>query len=326
MLDDKFVPQFNVTLRCNMYNICDYCYVKEQENKVPLDFDISDFSKILDWFVMLNVDEIILLGGEPTFHPLFDELLDIIKSKKISARLFTNGTFHNNIADLVTSNEYVKTVFFHYEDNYLKTSDNIRERFLGNLEQVSKFNKKIWLRWNIDNPDVDNSELISLAKKYSASIGYSFSMPTSNANQLLIAKAYSYAESLVRLIKSAAENGIEIEPARAMPLCAFNACQLEYLKNKGNLQGSCIAINDLTVNSDLSIQLCSITHTIRTTKVTGLDDLKKKIEYLKEQELKIKSKPAIPECKECKFFGNDCQGGCYAYKLCVEEKSNSKIV
>ncbi len=68
MIDKKFVPQFNVTLRCNMYNICKYCYVKEQAGKFPLDLDCVDFANILDWFIMLDVDELILLGGEPTLH------------------------------------------------------------------------------------------------------------------------------------------------------------------------------------------------------------------------------------------------------------------
>ena len=322
MLDNKFVPQFNVTLRCNMYNICCYCYVKEQENNLPLDLDVADFSKILDWFVMLNVDEIILLGGEPTLHTNFDELLHIIKTRKISTRVFTNGTYKNETTDLISKNEYIKTIFFHYDENYLKTSEDIKKIFITNLEQALLFNKKIWFRWNIDAPDTDISEVVSLAKKYSASIGYSFSVPTSNANQIPISEAYRYADSLVRLIKSADENDIEIEPARAMPLCAFDAQQLEFLKRKGNLQGSCIAINDITINTDLSIQLCSVTHPLRTTRVSSVDDLREKIEYLKKQELIIRSKPSIPECKKCKFFENgECQGGCYAYKLYGKKES-----
>ncbi len=141
-------------------------------------------------------------------------------------------------------------------------------------------------------------------------------VPTPNSCLIPISKVSEYAESLVSLIKSANRNNIEIEPARAMPLCAFSAKQLEFLKNKGNLQGNCIAINDLTVNTDLSLQLCSVTHPIHTTKVLGVDDLREKIDFLKKEELKLRSKPSLPECRECEYFENsECQGGCYAYGL-----------
>lgn len=298
-----------------MYNICDYCYIKEEGSQAPSDMDVSDFSNILDWFIMLKVNEIILLGGEPTLYPLFKELLHIIRTSKISTRIFTNGTYKNHIAKLILENEYIKTVFFHYDEKYLRDSNDIKV-FLKNIEEASLSNKKIWLRWNIDKPDIDCSRLISLCKKYSASIGYSLSAPTSKANPIPISTANRYADSLIYLVRSASENMIRIEPARATPLCLFDDEQLEFLKNKGNLQGICTAINDLTVNTDLTLQLCSITHTIRTTRVSGLDDLKEKIEFLKKEETELRSRPSIPECEECKLFKNgECQGGCYAYKI-----------
>lgn len=315
MLDNKFVPQFNVTLRCNMYNICDYCYIKNERNSSPLDIDTKDFSKILNWFIVLNVDEIILLGGEPVLHPLFEELLHIIEMRKITARLFTNGTYNSHTAKLILSSECIKTIFFHYDENYMRDADR-GKIFLSNLKNASFTGKKIWLRWNIDSPDIDCSGVISLSRKYSASIGYSFSVPTSRANATQITKAHYYADSLIRLVKSASENRIEIEPARAIPLCAFDEQQLEFLKNNGNLKGNCIAINDITVNTDLTLQLCSIAHPIRTTRVSGIKDLEEKITFLKGEEAKLRSSPVIPECSKCRFFENgDCQGGCYAYKL-----------
>jgi hypothetical protein len=282
--------------------------------------DAGYFSEILDWFVMLNVDEIILLGGEPTMHPHFKDFLDIIKNKKIFARMFTNGSYNSNTADLVLKNEYISTIFFHYDESYLKYSGGSKKKFLNNLKQASLSHKKIWLRWNIDNPDVDNSRVISLAEKYSASIGYSISAPTPYANPIPLQKAHNYAGILIDLVKSARDADIEIEPARALPLCVFNSEQLEFLKENGNLQGNCIAINDLTVNTDLSLQLCSISYPVRLPKPKGIEELREHIEYLKKEELKLKSEPVLPECNECKFFAEgECQGGCYAYKFYAKE-------
>jgi sulfatase maturation enzyme AslB (radical SAM superfamily) len=316
MLDRKFVPQFNITLRCNMYNFCRYCYVKEQQGKFPLDLDCEDFGKILDWFIMLGVDEIILLGGEPTLHPLFAQVLETLSHRGLSARLFTNGTYNSTIADLVAQNESVETMFFHYDENYFRHSDKLTEKFLKNVEQASASGKKIWLRWNIDAPDTDHATVIGLATKYGANIGYSISVPTPTSAQIPIPKVCEYVASLVDLATSASEKGIELHPARALPLCAFGDQELELLRRLGNLEGTCIAINDITVNTDLSIQLCSVTHDIRTSPVTGVQDLEEKIEFLKGEEAKLRAIPAIPECSECVWFKNaECQGGCYGYKL-----------
>jgi organic radical activating enzyme len=327
MLDKKFVPQFNVTLRCNMYKICKYCYVKEQASKFPLDLDCGDFANILDWLMVLDVDEIILLGGEPTLHPFFAQILEIIRERKLSARLFTNGTYNSSVSDLVSQNDCVENMFFHYDENYLKSSDKTVDKFVTNLEQAAASSKKIWLRWNVDKPDTDSSRVIALAEKYSANIGYSISVPTPSSNQIPIAGVHEYAKSLVNLISSASDKGIEIHPGRALPLCAFDAQQLELLKKLGNLEGTCVAINDLTVNTDLSLQLCSVSHSINTGRVSGVKDLEEKIEFLKREESELRLQPAILECNECEWFGNgECQGGCYGYKLFGKEQSNSSAL
>lgn len=316
MLDKKFVPQFNITLRCNMYNLCKYCYLKEERNRTATDMDCMDFEKILGWFRTLHVDEIILLGGEPTTHPFFSDFIETASKKKISTRVFTNGTYGDETSPLFFNGNSITEIFFHYDPNYLKLSEKTKDVFLHNLASASKSGKKIWLRWNIDQPDADVSSVIELANQYSTSIGYSITVPTAASSRIPIKEIKNYSDVLIELIRSAKKNKIEIEPARAMPLCAFTPEQLKFLKENGNLQGTCNAINDLTVRTDLSLQLCSITHDIHTERIASAADLQEKIAFLKKEEIKIRKKPAVPECKECAHFAADeCQGGCFGYKL-----------
>jgi radical SAM protein with 4Fe4S-binding SPASM domain len=308
-----------------MYDVCEYCYVKEQKRNFPLDMAPQDFNNIIIWFKAIGVDEIIFLGGEPILHPKFSEFLKVIKNNTISARLFTNGTYNSATANLISANKYVETLFFHYDENYLKRSAQSKESFFRNLKQASESNKRIWLRWNIDKPDIDSSELITLARQYSANIGYSISVPTPCSNMIPVSEVHKYSDNLMHLVELASTNGIRLEPARAIPLCAFSEQQLKFLKKQGNLQGNCIAINDITINTDLSLQLCSVTHPISASRVTGVEDLKRKIEFLKKEEVKLRSVPVISECNKCKLFKDkECQGGCYAYKLYGDKQKKSQ--
>jgi hypothetical protein len=316
MLDKKFVPQFNITLRCTMYDLCPYCYIKEQRKKFPLDMTPSDFDSALGWFMQLGADEIILLGGEPTMHPRFAEFLAAIEKHGLLARLFTNGIFDGPVASLIAGCRPLQTLFFHYDDAYLGSAPAARTAFLANLRAARDAGKRVWLRWNIDRPDCGDAGIIALAKEFSASIGYSITVPTQNNRGVPVPEVRSFAATLIHLGEAAAAEGIRIEPARALPLCAFTTDDRALLARSAHLQGTCRALDDLTVNTDLTVQLCSVTAPLSAGPVRGLDDLKEKIGDLARQEDELRKKPAIAECAGCgSFKDGSCQGGCYSYKL-----------
>lgn len=316
MLDPKLVPQFNLTMRCNMYRVCPYCYVKEQLKDLPQDMDPALFAQVLNWFRGIGIDEIILLGGEPPLHPLFGDILSIIQEQQIATRMFTNGTYSTSVAQRLADNAWIKTFFFHYDQVYMGASAAAEQLFTENLDRASRAHKTLWLRWNINRPDDDPSRVIDLARSFGASIAYSITVPTQQCSKIPIEEVHQYADTLIRLVQTAEAYGIPLEPARAFPLCAFSESQLGYLTRQANLQGCCVALNDLTVNTDGSIQLCSITHNDRTSPLTGVEDLQRKMDDLRRQEDALRRKAAIEACIDCVHSESGrCQGGCYAYKL-----------
>lgn len=77
---------------CNLY--CSYCYIGRKQNHAkPFVPPIEVTMQILDILKNDNVEEIVLLGGEPTLHPRFTDICRAVASLDFPHRgVVTNGT------------------------------------------------------------------------------------------------------------------------------------------------------------------------------------------------------------------------------------------
>lgn len=74
-----------LTNKCNLK--CEYCRYKKGNDHMPVDL----FSEIIDRLMGLDVKGVILTGGgEPMLHERFDEIIKILKDKKMPFGLNTN--------------------------------------------------------------------------------------------------------------------------------------------------------------------------------------------------------------------------------------------
>ena len=88
-----------ITKRCNLN--CGYCFANEFVNSDnSTDIDIDGFKKILDFILSDGSEKRIgLIGGEPTLHHRFGDILDILLSEERADRviLYTNGILPENM-------------------------------------------------------------------------------------------------------------------------------------------------------------------------------------------------------------------------------------
>ena len=80
-----------LTYRCNLH--CSYCFANEFVNKENKDITISNFLKAVSFITKNETADIGLIGGEPTLHPGFREIMELlIANQRVSQiSLFTNG-------------------------------------------------------------------------------------------------------------------------------------------------------------------------------------------------------------------------------------------
>lgn len=93
-----------ITYHCNSH--CAWCYAKKnialKDSHIPL----HRAKRIIDLLAAIGIDEINLIGGEPTLHPHFFEIieycneLDTVVSITTNGRKLSNSTFFNRLTRL----------------------------------------------------------------------------------------------------------------------------------------------------------------------------------------------------------------------------------
>ena len=64
-----------VTSQCNRR--CTYCFLPSDFFASGLRMSVDAFSDVVTWCVRYGVDEITFLGGEPSLHPSFPEMVSL---------------------------------------------------------------------------------------------------------------------------------------------------------------------------------------------------------------------------------------------------------
>ena len=87
------MPNIAILNYCNLK--CPYCFADDMIHEKSKAITIDDLRKILEWVARTPENHVGLIGGEPTLHPEFDNILKEInkycKECNTSATLFTNG-------------------------------------------------------------------------------------------------------------------------------------------------------------------------------------------------------------------------------------------
>ncbi len=164
-----------LTRKCNLK--CPYCFADEFVNKKNEEISIDNFKKALS-FIKTNSDFVGLIGGEPTLHSRFNEILDIlIEDKKINiVSLFTNGLEIDKYIDKLRNKKFHILI----NTNSYKDIGEVKYQKLKNNIKLLKENKK--------------KEFVLGINLYSNTLDYSFIfdlLQTAEKNNLRFSTAIS---------------------------------------------------------------------------------------------------------------------------------------
>lgn len=78
-----------ISSQCNRR--CTYCFLPPEFFTSGMRMSVRSFSGVVSWSKRYGVKEITLLGGEPSLHPSFAEMVRLASAQGLDVRVVTNG-------------------------------------------------------------------------------------------------------------------------------------------------------------------------------------------------------------------------------------------
>jgi organic radical activating enzyme len=259
-----------VTYRCNLS--CKACYARGLQKELGMDdIRLEDFARLVGRLKGTGWRSIRFLGGEPTIHPHFTEMLDMCYRAGIEVSMPTNNLFPAEVGEKLAS-PLVRDMAVNY--SAVSSLDAEQKRiFSDNLEYMSRRSIPFSFSYILDPADSEDrlTALYADMRKYKPLyIRVSLELPAFSDTHF----TFMFAEtrkvlfsSVYRMLQNCAKLYVPFYIYRPIPLCLFSAEQREKLEKYSRFifftrcPLSFITENGygmmLTVNPDLSTFPCA---------------------------------------------------------------------
>ena len=308
------MPNISIINKCNLK--CKYCFAENMIQE-PLDYmTLETYQNILD---ILSKEEnrenrkVGIIGGEPTLHPQFLEILKLTKiySQQTDANvtLFTNGIELNNFIGEIKKNKKLSILL-----NCNKLTGDQYNKMLLNIDSLIANKCNFTLSCNIYLDCDDYSYLWNIIstrnlKKIRCSVAAPGGIYTNQYEK------FDYYKKLkpifIKFIQDAKKYNCQIiYDCNQIPDCIFTKNELDLIE--GYKQGICFPVFDIT--SDLKIHPCFGQYDDSKYKLTDFKNINEAKHYL----LLTYNIPKVFEnqitCGQCeKYDKKICQGGCLMF-------------
>ena len=323
---------------CNLR--CPYCFANEFVNKDANEISMENFKKALD-FIATDPNErsVGLIGGEPTIHSKFREILQLLIEDKRFQRvvLYTNGIRINEFVDELSHPKFHLLINCNAscdigENNYKKLDENIdlfvKQRYMK---------EKISLGINFYKPDFNYEYILKLLIKYGYDrVRFSVTVPNTSGNKNINALTYfeQYKEPIIKFhLKLLEHNILPYYDCNKIPSCLYELEDFIAHKDKiPNFDEN----NPFNSNEERSIlndivhcsPVVDIRHDLTAVRCFGLSDVTKvnisdfpgifelKKYYFQQIDAFACQTSSSSKCADCmKRKNGKCYGGCLAFKI-----------
>jgi MoaA/NifB/PqqE/SkfB family radical SAM enzyme len=319
------MPNVLLTQRC--VRSCPYCFAEKHMSESSPD-DVMSWENLIflaDFFQAAGERGFRILGGEPSLHPRFNDMILYLLERNFDIYVFTSGVMTDRVLDEAAS------LFNHLPFERLSFLCNLNDPAktqtpLAELEGIKRFLKIFGDRtvpgFNIYRTDFELKFLFHYINEFGMrrNIRLGLAHPIVGKKNLFIPlqdmdvvidRLFSYIPMFERLrIKPGLDCGF--------PMCRFKDDQLAWLFRftGGKFAFGCGPVVD--IGPDLTVWPCFPLSSFQKRSVFEFNTLKEIYDFYSDihEKIKVEAGGIFLECDCCVFREERlCQGGCVSHSL-----------
>ena len=281
-----------ITERCNAN--CPNCF--NANNRMNKEMSLSDFTDLCKYLKKNGYDHLKIMGGEPTLHKEFPEVIRIAQEYFMTISIFTNG--------LLDSVKKIKlrehdSIIYNFNFNKALTI----EKMFFPIGGTRAFEIQV-------TPKTNEETLVTRILELTKNVDVRISLTLDCTANIFHEKA-SVVPKLRYIEDKLLENNKSFSYDHKIPLCYLYKTGLHISNNH-----KCTTKDAGLIGADLSFRFCN-----QHSKI--LINLKNENEflpwaivdnYIKKSFYEIQSKALEQYCINCVFYDSKCNGGCWIPK------------
>lgn len=312
----------NILLTDHCNRRCSFCFarsrvnIRKQEADYKSNMPFENVVKIMDFLSVSGDCQLRLLGGEPTLHPQFEEIVEVAVKRKFHVHVFSNGMMKNGIADfLARQPEDSVSLLCNISDQADDSARKIEKRDNALL----KLGKRVRLGITVTNPDFEYRYIIDHILKFGLTKGIRLGIAqpiVGYDNEYLPTSCYKDAgKKIMEMVKECIRHEIIVGFDCGLTLCMFDENEIGTLmKLSGGFVMHCSPVIDIGQNLD--VWHCFPLAEVMNTRLNQFKNRNEIVSFYRKTYEPYRSLGAMPECIRCIHLKRgQCTGGCLAHTL-----------
>ena len=314
---DRLMANLILTHQCNQQ--CPFCFTgfaTQKTNRAMV--SLERYREMLSFLRVNNVPQIRLLGGEPTLHPLFTEILHLAQQENKPIIIFSNGLIPDSaLEEIIDASSTASIIALININVYFQNSSS--SKVSGRIEQVlARLGGNCQLGYTVHTHQLPAMEIYELINQYGLikSLRLGLAQPIGRNNQYLHPRSYPLiGEKIIDAARNAMHNTIKIELDCGFVRCMFPGnSRAIFSEANASPAFHCNPIIDLDVDGS-ALACFPLSQELRLP--VALDHPGEEIiNFFNSRLQDLRRLGIYTECSQCAYLAaQKCSGGCLAMIL-----------
>jgi len=311
------MANLSIAAVCN--RACGYCFARSSWNGGPPYMALSAYERALGLLERSGIDQVRLLGGEPTFHPEFVRMVSAALERGFRVLVFTNGLMPRPALDELAGTPVDRVAVL---VNAAAPEESTVEERVGQAETLARLGPRVTVGLNIQTPGFQPDFLLELIRRHglARTIRFGLAHPClDGSNRYLHPRHYrAVGVRLARFAPRAEAEGVALELD-----CGFVPCMFPPGTGEWSSAGCGPAPDILPDGTAIS---CYPLYGLRRERLEDGVDAAQLRRRFEAAGAPFRAAGVFRECSDCTPRAEGrCEGGCLAAAMLRFRRSSSTM-